>query len=144
MRLVLDTNVLISALLNPHGTPSRLLAAWRRGEFELLVSPPLLAELGRVLARPPLQASLSKAAVSVDQLLMDLEETATLVESEEQVDVVADDATDNRILEASAGGADYIVSGDAHLLRLSEFRQIPVVTPARMLAIFASTPPPAA
>ncbi len=55
MRAVLDVNVLISALLSRTGTPARLLLAWQKGRFELIVSPGLLAELGRALADSKLE-----------------------------------------------------------------------------------------
>ena len=55
MRAVLDVNVLISALLSRTGAPARLLLAWQEGRFELIVSPGLLAELGRALAYPKLR-----------------------------------------------------------------------------------------
>ena len=136
MRLVLDTNVLVSALLNPLGTPSHLLRAWRRAEYELVVSLPLLTKLRRVLSRPRLASHLRASGVSEEELLLDLETVATLVNPAETVSAVAKDASDNRVLEAAlAGEADYIVSGDEHLLRLGELRGTAIVTAARMLAI---------
>ncbi len=140
MKLVLDTNVLVSALLNPRGTSSRLLLAWRRDEYELVTSGPLLAELAGVLARPYIRRNLQEAGIDASQLLTDLHTLATVVDPAETEAAVAADETDNRVLEAAvAGEADWIVSGGAHLLDLRKYREIPIVTPARMLAVLESS-----
>jgi uncharacterized protein len=61
MRVVLDTNVLVSALISPRGNPDRLYRAWRAGRFTLLTSQPLLEEFQRVTRYPALQKYLPKA-----------------------------------------------------------------------------------
>jgi uncharacterized protein len=78
VRAVLDPNVLISAVLSPGGTPARLLLRWQSGEFELLISPLLLAELKRALAYPKLRERVS--ASQAGELLAWLERVATVVE----------------------------------------------------------------
>jgi uncharacterized protein len=62
-RVVLDCNVFISALLSPSGSPAQVLDRWANGDFEVIVSPLLLAELERVLGRPKFAASIDRAHV---------------------------------------------------------------------------------
>ena len=122
MRVVLDTNILISAFIFPGGPPEAVVRAALDGRVELVTSPPLLAELGRVLAdkfgwEPPLAA---EAVTQVARI-------ATVVRPDDRVQVVLDDPDDDRVLEAAAAGrADVIVSGDRHLLRLRSWQGVPI------------------
>jgi putative PIN family toxin of toxin-antitoxin system len=77
-RVVLDCNVFVSALLSPHGSPARILDRWADGDFDLVISPLLLAELEKALmSRPKFDASIDR--VHVDALLTGLVEDAVLV-----------------------------------------------------------------
>ena len=137
MRVVLDTNVLISAVLSQLGAPWECLAGWRARHYELVISLTLFTELARVSARPRIQARIVDPDFR-DNLIADLETDATFVEPEQRLTVVRDEA-DNRVLEAAvAGEVDYVVSGDADLLSLRVYEGIEIVTPARFAAILAS------
>ena len=125
MRIVLDTNVLVSALLSRDGPPGRLLAAVKRGDVTLVTSEAQLQELHRVLGRRNAQVRPDEAESLVDGLravgviatdLPDLDDSP--------------DPDDNPILAtAIAGGADVIVSGDKkHMLLLGRVGEIPIVT----------------
>ena len=134
-RAVLDTNVIVSGLGWP-GAPATILDAALDGRLVLVTSPPLLTELRRVLGYPKLAKVIEGAAQ-----LADLIETSSAVVLPSRVFAVVSDESDNRILEAAVeGAADYIVSGDNHLLGLDSFQGIPVMPPAE----FAATvlPPP--
>jgi len=134
-RAVLDTNVIVSGFGWP-GAPAQILDAALDGRLVLVTSPPLLAELRRVLRYPKLAKVIKEGA-----RLADLIETSSAVVLPSRVFAVVSDESDNRILEAAVeGAADYIVSGDDHLLRLGSFQGIPVMPPAE----FATTvlPPP--
>lgn len=129
MKVVLDTNILISAFIFPGGPPEAVYRAVLDGRVELVTSPPLLAELGRVLAdkfgwEPPLGA---EAVAQVARV-------AIVVRPEERVEVVLDDPDDDRVLEAAAaGGAEVIVSDDRHLLRLRSWNGIRIENAAAYL-----------
>ena len=127
MRIVLDTNILIGALITKDTPPDRLYQAWLRGEIELVTSSAQIAEMTEVLARPRMQQ------------LIDAEEAAAIVENLDARAVVLDnpqpvnlspDPKDNPILAtAIAADADLIVSGDKrHVLALEDIDGIPVVT----------------
>lgn len=110
MRVVLDTNVLVSALLLPTSPPGRLIAAWRRGRFRLLTAEPQLAELTPVTRYPKLRARLTPSVAG--RLVNDLQRVAEVVESLPAVDA-SPDPYDNYLLSIAVGGiADYLVSGD--------------------------------
>jgi putative PIN family toxin of toxin-antitoxin system len=127
VRVVLDTNVLIGALITKGTPPDRLYQAWLEGEIDLVTSTAQLAEVATVLARPRLQRYL------------DAEEAAAIIENIDTrvrvLDALPDvnlspDPKDNPILAAAiAGKADLIVSGDKrHMLALGEVEGIPIVT----------------
>ncbi|MBI3246295.1 MAG: putative toxin-antitoxin system toxin component, PIN family [Deltaproteobacteria bacterium] len=130
MRIVLDTNVLISALAFPNSKPDRILSCVRRGEIELCTSTFILAELERIL-REKFGFSARETTVRV-RLIRAL---ARLVEPTERVSVVTAKDDDNRIVEcALAAQADYLVTGDKkHLLPLKTYLSIEIVSPAQFL-----------
>lgn len=128
---VLDTNVLVSALLSS-GVPRKLLVAALAGDFRLCTSRVLLAEFQSVLARPKFAARLQQGRLSPDAVVRDLEAIAFVVNPDEVRRIVPDDPTDDNVIAtAVAGGADLIVTGDRrHLLPLKAVEGIPVVTAA--------------
>jgi len=135
MRIVIDTNVIVSRFLSPHGPPARILALWEQGLFELVVSEAVLAEYRRVLDYPRLQAHHRMTPDEVAQVVAGFRSFGVLVEPQETITAIADDPSDNRFLEAAvAGHCDVIVSGDPHLLRVGTYRGIQILRPAVFLA----------
>jgi uncharacterized protein len=128
-RVVLDSNVIVSGL-GWSGPPARILDAALDGRLVLVTSPPLLAELRRILGYPKLAKVLDG-----EQRLADLVEASGVVVLPIRVIAAVSDESDNRVLEAAVeGAADYIVSGDDHLLGLGSFQRIPIVTPGEFIA----------
>ena len=129
MRIVLDTNVVLSALLW-RGTPYRLLDAIRnRSEARLFTSPALLDELADVLTRPSATKRLAVIGKAAREVLADYVEAVEVVEPEHVPRVVPDDADDDQVIAtAIAAGADWIVSGDADLLSMGSYDSIPIIT----------------
>ena len=127
MRGVLDTNILIGALITKRTPPDRLYQAWLRNEIELATSFPQLVELVDVLSRPRLHRflDLNEAAAIVENIA-----TRALVLAELPLVDLSPDPKDNPILAtAIAAKADLTVSGDQrHMLSLGEVEGIPVVT----------------
>ena len=127
MRVVLDTNILIGALITKDTPPDRLYQAWLRGEIEPVTSAAQLAEMADVLARPRI-----RRLVDADEATAIVENIATralVLDAEPEMDL-SPDPTDNPILAAAiAGKADLVVSGDKkHVLSLGDVQGIPVVT----------------
>ena len=132
MRIVLDTNVVLSALLW-RGTPYQLLEAIRNhSETRLFTSPALLDELAGVLTRSTPTKRLAVIGKTVRAVLADYVEAAEVVEPEHVPRVVPNDADDNQVIAAAVtAGADWIVSGDADLLSMGSYQGIPIITAAQ-------------
>lgn len=132
IRAVVDPGVLISAFISPSGlAPDRIVRAWRNGEFELLVSPKLIAELAEVLARPKFerQAAGGRAEAFVGAIAGG----ALLLNDPETRPRVSRDPDDDYLFAlARAGRADLIVSGDSHLTELDQVEP-PVLTPRELV-----------
>jgi len=125
MRIVLDTNVFISGIFFT-GPPYQILKAWRDGRVQLLVSPSILDEYQRIGT----QLALQFRDVDLKPFLDLLTVQAEIVLAPTLPPVIHDDPSDDKFLEAAvAGNASYIISGDKHLLRLSEFQGIQILKP---------------
>lgn len=139
MRLVIDTNVLLSALLW-RSTPHALLEQARDGVATLISSPTLLAELANVLERPKFDAILVKSNTSRTHLLSQVRLLLEVIEPPPLEQPVCRDPDDDAVLAlARAALADLIVSGDDDLLSLRIFENIPIVTPAQALERLQAT-----
>lgn len=139
MRAVLDTNVIVSALLNPNSSPGQVLEHWSSKAYVLIVSDLLLDEFLDVLSRPRIQALHKRDDSQIATLLKQFWDRGKLVNIDETLQVVIADPSDDVFVQtALAGNADFIVSGDRHLLELGEYRGIQIVTPAEFLAILAA------
>jgi putative PIN family toxin of toxin-antitoxin system len=130
-RAVLDTNVLVSALISPGGSSARLLLALRSGAFELIVSPLLLAELREVLQRDKLRRYvLESEADAYVELIRS--EGVVRADPRPSPEPLSADPDDEYLIDlARDARADALVTGDAHLLDLRAI--IPVMSPAEFL-----------
>lgn len=143
IKVVLDTNELVSAVIKSGGLPDQIVQAWRDGKFEMVLSPAMLAELAKVLRYPRLRKLHGWTDAQVDELVDRLRAAATVVAGDVEVSVVADDPDDNVILACALEvGADYVVSGDAHLLNLKTYRGIRVVTAREFTILLGLTTTP--
>jgi len=131
IKIVLDTNVLISAIVFG-GKPRKIMESIFEGSVNLILSREILDELEGVLCRKKFGMS----PQVVRNISNELESLCDIVVPECRIVVMTSDPYDNMILEcATEAKADYIVSGDAHLLDLCEFEGIKIVNPARFLEI---------
>lgn len=136
IRAVLDTNLFISMAIRPGGVPDRIRQAWQVGDFTLLASHDLLSEIHRVLAYPRLRALIRLSGKEEAELLRLLVEETELTPGPLQVDAIPADPADNMVLACAVEGhANYIVSGDTHLLSLREYAGIPIITARAFLEI---------
>ena len=138
MRVVLDTNILVSGLISPSGIPAQIQTAWRRGDFELVTSVPLLDELTEVLSYPRIRNRLRWTDEGLSDFIEFFRATAIVVKPSTKL-AIARDPDDDRVLEAAhASHADYIVTGDNDLLELRDFVGIPILAPAGFLKLITS------
>ena len=136
VRIVLDTNVILSALLW-RGTPYRLLTSIRQQmNAQLFSSTPLLEELADVLTRPSAAKRLATINRSGADVLIDYVEAVNLVSPASIGRVVASDPDDDVVIAtALAANANLIVSGDNDLLSLKQYQNIPILSPADALGL---------
>ena len=133
MRVVLDSNVLFSALISPHGAPDAIYRAWRAARFEIVTSRAQLDEIRRASRYPKLQAVLQPARVGV--MINNLQRAVIL--DHLTITLETDDPDDAFLLAmATAGEADYLVTGDrrAGLLQRGHVGRTRIVTPAAFCA----------
>jgi putative PIN family toxin of toxin-antitoxin system len=134
--IVLDTNIIVSSALNRLGAPARIVTAWEMGRFELVLSTDLLREYERVLLYDGVMRRHKQTVGAVRQLVENFRRGARLVEPDVVPPVIAADPKDDMVLAcALAGQADYIVSGDPHLLDLGQYEGIRIVSPAAFVSI---------
>ena len=134
LKVVLDTNVLISAILFG-GKPRQILEKAIRGEIRLCLSEPILEELKGVLQRSKFDYSPEMIQV----ILTELTGIADFVNPSKTIDVVLDDPDDNRVLECAVEAeANYVITGDFHLLKLSGYRNIEVLNAGAFLEKLSS------
>ena len=134
MRVILDTNVLVSALLTPDGVPARLLDAWFEGRFELLTSESQLEELRQVTRHPRVRRFVEPAAAG--SLVNDLRHFAEVLSDLPRVEVSADPGDNFLLAMAEAGKADYLATGDKRdVLALKRHGPTRIVTAKRLLEL---------
>ena len=139
MRLVVDTNILISALLSGKSLPAHLIALWREGRFDILTSLEQIDELMRVTRYPKIRERLAPALAG--RLINEVRDLAVLVENLPVV-TVSPDPNDNYLLAmARVGSADFLATGDKRdLLILKLFEGTKIVTVREFLTMHKRLP----
>ncbi|MGB1287019.1 MAG: putative toxin-antitoxin system toxin component, PIN family [Aggregatilineales bacterium] len=139
IRVVLDTNIIISGSLW-RGTPSDVLQTIYRDDVQAIVSEDMLDELKDVLHRKKFQKPLARATKTPDETIAEYLSACEIVEPAIINPVIEDDPDDDVVLACAVGGAaDYIVSGDPHLLQLKSYQRISLVDVHKFLALLSET-----
>jgi putative PIN family toxin of toxin-antitoxin system len=134
VRLIIDTNILISALLSSTSLPAHLVVLWREGRFDLLTSADQLDELMRVTRYPKIRERLAPALAG--RLINEIRDLAVIVKDLPVV-TASPDPNDNYLLGiALAGAADFLLTGDKRdLLGLKLFEGTKIITVREFLAL---------
>lgn len=120
LKAVLDTNVIISGIIVPHGNPNRLLTAWEQGRFTLITATQLIQEVDRVLHRARIQRKYHLTEDRVQDVIQKLRTTTLQPPPAPQPPLQSRDPKDDMFLALAIGGeADYLVTGDDDLLILN-------------------------
>ena len=133
MRVVIDTNIFISSFFNPNGNPKRVIDLWKNGKITICITEEILKEYVKVLAglgfsnEPELGELLG---------LFKKKNNIIYIASTPKFNLIKDDPDDDKFIEcAVAARAQYIISGDKHLLNLKTFQNITVISPSEFLNI---------
>ena len=123
LRVVLDTNVLVSATIT-QGKQFEFLKLAKLGKIKIVTSPSIVEEFKEVISREKFGFSKEQVSVAIKQIL----EIAEIVIPQHKLNVIREDIDDNVVLEcALESNADFIVSGDFHLLELKSYQNIKIV-----------------
>ena len=134
MRAVIDTGVLVSGMIQPGGATGEVLHALRDGRLTTIYSTDILVEIIEVLGRPAFRAKYHIMPEDITALVNLVRLRGELVTPKKKISACRD-PKDNKFLEAAlVGEADCIDSGDADLLALTPFEDIPILRPAEILA----------
>ncbi|MGA2987873.1 MAG: putative toxin-antitoxin system toxin component, PIN family [Terriglobia bacterium] len=140
MRLILDTNILLSALLSPLGAPAKLLDAWERKAFTMVTSEALIAEFRDVAGRPFFRARLRPSAVEL--LATELQDFSFYCRDLPSGPVAPDPKDSYLLAMAQASQADFLVTSDRELLSLKRHGSTRIVTPAAMIELLREAEQP--
>ncbi len=136
LRAVLDTNVIVSALIRPEGPPGQILARLVDDAFVLALSPALVDELRRSLRRPRARKYIHLSDREIEAQIAQLETLADPVAGKLRLKAAVRDPGDVMVLAAAVEArADHIVTGDADLLTLGEHEGVAIVTPRVFLEL---------
>ncbi len=135
IRAVIDTNVIVAALIHPTETTGTVLSRLRDGALTIVLSPALLDEIAAVTSYPKIRDKYGILGSDLEVIAGLLALRGRMAAPTEAIHVCRDPDDDILLEAAVAGGAEYVVSGDADLLAIREFRSIRIVKPAAFLAI---------
>ena len=138
--MVVDANLFASGLIKPNSNPGRILELVKENKVEIVLSPGIIKEIKRILLYPKIQKYHHKTSEEIDTYFQDIIMFAWMVESNEPVNVIKADPTDNKYLaSAIEGEADFIISGDHHLLDLGNYKEIAIVNATEFISIWRKT-----
>ena len=137
LKVVIDTNNFISSLINRKGPSAQLIKLWQHGYFTLVICDPIIEEIRRVLTYPRLAKKYKLQQDDIEVFIRLLEQEAVILSDLPDVKVIEDDPDGNKFIAcALRSGAEYIVSGDKHLLELAKFKKVSIITVRDFLKLF--------
>ncbi|MCL4869203.1 MAG: putative toxin-antitoxin system toxin component, PIN family [Anaerolineae bacterium] len=140
LKIVLDTNVLVSGIIVARGSPAYILDRLYEGKWQLITSPLLLTEFSEVIVRPHIARKYPQVIRNAEALLDFFRAHATMVVGKPVNTYVNDDPDDDAVVACAIDGqANYIVSGDPHLVSLQQVKGIPILTPRQFQELLMTT-----
>lgn len=137
VKIVLDTNNLVSSQINESGASFKIFALFRKGEVFLFTSPFQLKELEKVLNYRRIKKKYKLSSGKIKQIVSLFRRLSFVVYPTQVPDTIKVDLDDNQILAiASEARVDFIISGDRHFLGLKKWRDIPIIPAQKFLKFF--------
>jgi hypothetical protein len=141
LRLVLDANVFVSAVLKPQSDLARIFDLVKAGKVKLIISSDILSEIRGVLLYPKLRKRHRRTPKKIDDFLKKTVRVSIITSGKMKVEEIKDDPEDNKYLAAAAEGkADFIITGDHHLRDLGIFQGIRILSPSMFLKLMEKQP----
>ena len=136
LKAVLDTNIIVSSTISTQSNPAKILDYWREKRFRMIITPAIIEEMWQVLFRPGIKKYRKFSDERTKKFLLKLQKEATLITPTQKIKLIEKDPADDVfIIAAVEGQADYIVSGDKHLLELGSYQNIRIVSPGEFVEI---------
>lgn len=133
IRAVIDTNVFVSGATGT-SYPAQAIEAWKNQQFILITSPSIITEIHQVLHRPKIKAFTGLTNQDINQIITALATKSFVTPEKITVDLIKNDPADNKfITSALEGFADYIVTGDGHLLSIKQHQGISIIKPKQFV-----------
>lgn len=138
-KVVIDTNIFVSSLIKKDSIPARLIQLWRENTFLIIISVQMLEEIKRVLHYPHIKNKYKLTDEEINLAIATIEKDAIVLVDVLELDVIKEDPDDNKVLACALEvRADYIISGDKHLLTLEQYENIPIIRVKEYLGILES------
>ena len=136
LKIVIDTNVFVSATITEKGKPAQILKAWREKKLEVIISPEILKEIGQVVFRHKIKKISFWTEKERYQFIEDLARICILTPGSLELKQAVKHIQDHKFLVAAIEGkADYVVTGDRHLRDLGAYKGIKIVSANEFLQI---------
>lgn len=127
LKVVVDTNLFVSSLISEKGSPVKLIERWKKGEFHLCISHPIIEEVFEVINRPKLKDRFRIESEVIQELKSLILERAIISLSTYKVNRSPDPKDNIFIACALEEGADYVISGDSHLLNIKSYQGVQII-----------------
>lgn len=140
LKVVLDANIFVSAVLKPHSDLAKIFQLVREGKIKLILSNDILAEIRAVLLYPKIRERHQRSPQEIEEFLQKAIPVSVITPGKMKVRTIEDDPADTKYLAAAAEtGADFIVSSDRHLKDLKMFQGIRILDPSAFLRFVEKT-----
>jgi hypothetical protein len=138
LKLVLDANIFVSAVLKPHSDLAKIFELVREDKIKLILSEDILSEIRAVLLYPKIKKRHRRTRKEIEEFLNKASQASILAQGRIDCDEIREDPADNKYLSAALEAkADFIISGDHHLKDLKVFEGIRILDPSAFLALVA-------
>lgn len=140
LKLVLDANIFVSAVLKPHSDLAKIFELIREDKIKLVLSEDILSEIRAVLLYPKIRKRHGRTRKEIEEFLKKAFRASILAQGRIDCDEIREDPADNKYLSAALEAkADFVISGDHHLKDLKVFHGIRILDPSAFLALVAKS-----